>query len=141
MMTRCGHGRRWRLWAPAALALGCLGMGTLGGRDLTAPQVNFTAVFVDRDGTEVRCDRVSAAGQVHLNGLMGRGSLRIPFENIGRVSFAGGGGDTETATVELRNGAPVDLTVRGSLSFYGHTDVGLYQIRARELRSVQFVHE
>jgi len=114
------------------------GMGMTGGRDVINPAVDFKATFTDKDGTKVDCDRVNVGGDVQLEGDMGRGTLRIAFENIRRVEFTGDGHDYRTATVQLKNGKSVTLKVRSSLAFYGQTSVGLYQIRARELQSIAF---
>jgi hypothetical protein len=46
--------------------------------------------------------------------------------------------DTLRAQVELREGSPVSLTVRSSTTFYGQIPSGAYQIRARDLRAVEF---
>ena len=42
------------------------------------------------------------------------------------------------AQVQLREGEPVTLSVRSSTTFYGRVPGGSYQIRARDLRSVDF---
>jgi hypothetical protein len=40
--------------------------------------------------------------------------------------------------VHLKSGESVTLRVRSSLMIYGQTNVGLYQIRARDLQSITF---
>jgi hypothetical protein len=64
----------------------------------------------------------------------------VPFENIARIDMARDGSDRDTlrAQVELREGSPVALTVRSSTTFYGQIPSGAYQIRARDLRAVEF---
>jgi hypothetical protein len=71
---------------------------------------------------------------------LGRGRLRVPFENIARIDVVRDGTDRDTlrAQVELREGSPVALTVRSSTTFYGQTPSGAFQIRARDLRTVDF---
>ena len=46
--------------------------------------------------------------------------------------------DPVRAQVQLREGEPVTLTVRSSTTFYGQTPGGAYQIRARDLKAVDF---
>ncbi|MGH7803033.1 MAG: hypothetical protein ACREQJ_01695, partial [Candidatus Binatia bacterium] len=58
-----------------ALALPLLGMGALGGGGGGAPERNYEAVFVDRDGTKVEAKWVSAGGELALTGELGRGTL------------------------------------------------------------------
>jgi len=126
--------------AVAALATTLLGMGSMGGgREPGAPVRDFHATFVDVDGTSVSADHVSCGGGTTLEGDLGRGRLRIPFENIARIDLGREGSDRDTlrAIVTLREGAPVTLTVRSSTTFYGQIPSGAYQIRARDLRSVE----
>jgi hypothetical protein len=116
-------------------------MGSMGGGgEPGAPVRDFHATFIDVDGTGVSADHVSCGGGTTLEGDLGRGRLRIPFENIARIDLARDGTDRDTlrATVTLREGAPVTLTVRTSTTFYGQIPSGAYQIRARDQRSVEF---
>jgi hypothetical protein len=115
-----------------------LGMGSSGGRDVIQPAMDFHATVVDRDGTKVDVNRVNIGGDVQLEGDMGRGSLRIAFDNIQSVEFAAESHDYSRATIHLKNGESISLRVRNSLMIYGQTTVGLYQIRARDLQSITF---
>lgn len=138
--------RRWRrgagrLLVGAVLALGTMGMGSLGGgRDAGAPMRDYRVTFVDVDGTQVSADHVSVGGDTMLEGDMGRGRLRIPFDNITRIELSPGEGERDRlrAEVTLREGSPVTLSLRSSTTFYGQIPSGAYQIRARDLRSVAF---
>ena len=115
-----------------------LGLGSTGGRDVIHPAVDFRATLVDRDGTSVEVNRLNIGGDVQLEGDMGRGSLRIAFDNIKRIELDANSHDYSKATVLLKNGDSVTLRVRNSLMIYGQTAVGIYQIRARDLQSIQF---
>jgi hypothetical protein len=120
-----------------------LGMGGFGGsRESEAPARDYRATFTDVDGTRIEAGRVTANGEVSLDGDLGRGRLRVPFDNIARISFkpAGTERDRVLADVQLREGAPLTLTLRSSTTFYGRVPSGAYQIRARDLRSVEFTH-
>ena len=48
---------------------------------------DFHATFIDVDGTGVSADHVSCGGGTTLEGDLGRGRLRIPFENIARIDL------------------------------------------------------
>ncbi len=123
------------------LALGIMGMGGLGGgRDTGLPAREFRATFIDADGTRVEATRVTAGGDTNLEGEIGRGRLRVPFDNIGRVRLEAAGEDHDRlkAQVDLREGEPVTLLMRSSTTFYGQTPSGAYQIRARDLKSIDF---
>ena len=115
-----------------------LGMGSMGGRDVIHPAVDFHATLVDTDGTTVEVNRLNIGGDVQLEGDMGRGTLRIAFDNIKRIELSPDSHDFSKATVQLKNGSAVTLRVRNSLMIYGQTTVGIYQIRARDLQSIQF---
>src|SRR6266581_414311 len=122
---------------------GLVGMGGFGGgREEGQPARDFSATFTDVDGTRMTVTRVTSGGDASLEGDLGRGRLRVPFDNIARVTFQPAENDHERvrAEVTLREGEPVALTVRSSTTFYGRTPAGAYQIRARDLKSVEFTH-
>jgi hypothetical protein len=115
-----------------------LGMGTTGGRDVIHPVADFHATLTDTDGIKVQVSRLNIGGDVQLEGDMGRGNLRIAFDNIKSIDFAPDSHDYSRAAVHLKSGESVTLRVRSSLMIYGQTNVGLYQIRARDLQNVTF---
>jgi len=124
------------------LSLGLVGMGGFGGsRQEGLPARDFRATFTDLDGMRTEATRVTSGGDSSLEGELGRGRLRVPFDNIVRVRFepATNERDRVHADVELREGQPITLTLRSSTTFYGRTPAGAYQIRARDLKSVDFM--
>lgn len=123
------------------LALPLLGMGALGGGPSGAPSRNYEGTFVDRDGTKVEAKWITVGGDVSLPGALGRGDLRISFDEIRTVEFSGEAAKDLMARVTLRKGDPVEVKVRGSLAFAGQSRLGAYQIRARDLKSVEFRSE
>ena len=64
-----------------------LGMGSTGGKDVIQPPIDIRAVLTDRDGTKVDLSRFNIDGRVDLEGEMGRGTLRIAFEDIREIEF------------------------------------------------------
>ncbi|HVO27654.1 MAG TPA: hypothetical protein VMW56_28935 [Candidatus Margulisiibacteriota bacterium] len=115
-----------------------LALGSTGGRDVIHPAVDFQATLVDKDGVSVDVNRLNIGGDVQLEGDMGRGNLRIQFDNIASVEFTSESHEYSQTTVHLKNGEAVNMRVRNSLMIYGQTKVGIYQIRARDLRSITF---
>ena len=124
-----------------ALGVGLMGMGGFGGgRDQGLPARDYKAVMTDVDGNRMEVTRVTAGGDVSLEGELGRGRLRVPFDNIARITFkAADERDRVRADVQLREGEPVALTVRSSTTFYGKVPGGAYQIRARDLKTIELV--
>lgn len=122
------------------LALPLLGMGSFGGgREPGLPARDFQATFTDLDGARMSVTRVTAAGDTTLDGELGRGRLKVPFDNIARITFQPiDERDRVRAQVQLRAGEPVTLSVRSSTTFYGQVPGGAYQIRARDLKAVDF---
>jgi hypothetical protein len=124
--------------AIGCLALPLLGMGMLGGGGPTAMERNYEGTFVDRDGTKVDSKWINAGGELFLSGELGRGDLRISFDDIKSITFSGDPAKSLVATVTLRKGERVEMKVRSSLTFAGQTELGRYQIRARDLQAVDF---
>ena len=138
-------GRAARAMGLGLLALGLMGMGALGGggRDTSLPARDFRVTFTDADGTKVEATHASAGGDTSVEGDLGRGRLRVPFDNIAQIRLepVGQERDHVKADITLREGEPVSLTLRSSTTFYGQTPSGAYQIRARDLRSVDFAQK
>jgi hypothetical protein len=126
----------------AVLALALTGMGGLGGTREEAPARDFRATFTDVDGAHIDVGRVTTGTDTTLEGDLGRGRLRIPFDSIERITFKPSGTERDRilADVKLREGEPVTITLRSSTTFYGRVPSGAYQIRARDLRAVEFAH-
>jgi hypothetical protein len=138
-----GHSARCAAWAMtiALLAPGVMGMGGFGGsRDEGLPGREFRGTLTDVDGTRIPVTRLTCGGDASLEGELGRGRLRIPFDNIARITFQPAENDRDRvrAQVQLREGEPITLTLRSSLTCSGRTPGGAYQIRARDLKSVEF---
>jgi hypothetical protein len=141
MRTRVA--RALRLTAGVPVLAGILGMGALGGsHDPGAPVRDVHGRLTDVDGAQVEVTHLTAGGDTTLEGELGRGRLRIPFERIDRIELAPEHDDHDRmrATVTLHDGGPVTLVLRSSTTFYGQLPSGAYQVRARDLRSVDVGH-
>ena len=127
--------------AVVLLASGAMGMGGFGGgREQGLPARDFRATLTDVDGTRIDATALTTGADTSLEGELGRGRLRVPFDNIARIAFqpAENERDRVRAQIQLRQGDPITLTLRSSTTFFGRTPGGAYQIRARDLRSVEF---
>jgi hypothetical protein len=129
--------RRLGSIAAVLVALPLLGMGMLGGGASGALERNYEGTFVDRDGTKVEAKWINAGGELALAGELGRGDIRVSFDNIKSIAFSGDPAKGLVAKVTLRKGDQVELRVRSSLAFSGQTKLGTYQIRARDLASLE----
>lgn len=130
-----------RTGAIALLSLALMGMGGFGGgRETQPPPRDFRAVFTDVDGNRMEVDRVTAGGDTSIEGELGRGRLKVPFDNVGEIAFARSPNERDRvrAEVKLREGEPLTLTIRSSTTFYGRVAAGGYQIRAGDLKSITF---
>ena len=135
--------RMARTAATALLAAGILGMGSFGGGQGTEPPArDFSATLTDTDGLRVEVSRLTTGTDTTFEGDLGKGRLRVPFDNIERITFKASGTERDRmlADVQLRDGGPLTLAIRSSTTFYGRVPSGAYQIRARDLRSVEFAH-
>ncbi len=123
------------------LVVGVLGMGSFGGRDAAAPLADVHARLVDVDGSGIDVTHLTVGGDVTLDGDLGRGRLRVPLDRIARIDVAPTRDDRDRlrATVTLRDGPPVTLVVRSATTFYGQVPSGAFQLRARDVRSVEIV--
>lgn len=126
----------------SALAGGLMGMGALGGGGPGAlPMRDIRATLTDVDGTRIDVNHLTVGGEASMEGDLGRGRLKIALDQVTHVSIEPGGSDRDRlrATLSLRDGAPVNLIVRSSTTFYGQTGSGAYSIRARDLRSIDLL--
>jgi hypothetical protein len=116
-------------------------MGMLGGGSAGVPERNYEGAFVDRDGTRVEAKWINTGGELALTGELGRGTIRISFDDIRSIEFSGGGREPLVARVALRKGEPVEVRIRTSLAFAGQTSLGQYRVRARDLKTVELQPE
>jgi len=124
------------------LALPLFGMGALGGAGgAGTPARNYEGTFVDRDGTKVDAKWINAGGELALAGQLGRGEIRISFDDVKKIQFSGDSEKGLVAKVTLKKGEPVEVKIRSSQSFSGKTKLGAYQIRARDLASLELQSE
>jgi hypothetical protein len=137
--------RAARVAAAGLLGLGVLGMGALGGggRDTGLPPKDFKVALTDVDGTRVEVTHATVGGDTSLEGDLGRGRLRVPFDGITHIRLEPTKEDHDRvkAEIALREGQPVTLTLRSATTFYGQTPSGAFQIRARDLRAVDFAQQ
>lgn len=125
----------------AAVALLCMGMGGLGGfPEGTVPETEarLQADILDRDGTKTSLNQFSMDGKTYLDAWRGQGKLTIPFQHIDIIRFGTVKGDEVKVDATLKSGAVMTLTVRSRAQFYGSTGFGAFQIKSRDVASIDF---
>jgi hypothetical protein len=117
-------------------------MGELGGTapvdKIPAPDKNFTARVVDRQGIESTLSKVSYEGKVFLVGNRGSATVTIPFEKISQLQLQSLEGSEVLAKVFLRDQKSIEIKVAKRAKFYGKAEFGTFQIEMKDLRSINF---
>ena len=123
------------------VALLCMGMGGLGGQpEGTVPEtdVRFQADITDRSGFTTSLNQFSMDGKTYLDAWRGQGKLTIPFQQIDTISFGETKGIEVTVDAKLKSGNVMTLTIRSRAQFYGSTGFGAFQIKSRDVASIDF---
>jgi len=118
-----------------------MGMGGLGGApEGTVPETdeNITARVLDRSGVTTELTRFSMDGKVFLTGQRGNGEITVFFKNIRTLDFDQVAGEHIPAKLQLLSGKALDLEVKKRAVFYGSTGYGAFQIRARDVKRIEF---
>lgn len=122
-------------------ALFCTGMGGLGGLpEGTVPEtdVRIQADVTDRSGTMTSLNQFSMDGKTYLDAWRGQGKLTIPFQQIDTLIFGELKGETVKVDVKLKSGTVMTLALRTRAKFYGSTGFGAFQIRSRDVATLDF---
>jgi hypothetical protein len=123
------------------VALLCMGMGGLGGQpEGTVPEtdVRIQADITDRSGFTTSLNQFSMDGKTYLDAWRGQGKLTIPFQQIDTISFGETKGIEVTVDAKLKSGNVMTLTIRSRAQFYGSTGFGAFQIKSRDVASIDF---
>lgn len=118
-----------------------MGMGGLGGEpEGTVPETdeNIRARILDRSGVMTELTLFSMDGKVFLTGQRGSGEITVFFKNIRELDFNKVVGENIPAKLQLQSGEVLDLEVKKRAVFYGDTGYGAFQIRARDVKKIEF---
>jgi hypothetical protein len=121
-----------------------LGMGELGEKatpidKIPAPEKNFSAAVLDREGVQTTLQSFSLEGKIFVAGKHGSASITVPFDKISEIQFQGQDGSEMGARVILRDQKTVQIKIEKRSKFFGKTDFGTYQVEAKDLKSVRFL--
>ena len=123
------------------VAMLCMGMGGLGGQpEGTVPETEerIQADVKDRGGITTNLSQFSMDGKTYLDAWRGQGKLTIPFQHIDTITFGELKGSEVAVEAKLKSGVVMDLTVRSRAQFYGSTGFGAFQIKSRDVDSIDF---
>ncbi len=123
------------------VALFCMGMGGLGGHpegSVPETDVRIQAEVQDRSGTSINLNQFSMDGKTYLVAWQGQGKLTIPFQHIDTITFEEAKGESVVTAVKLKSGNVMTLKIRSRAQFYGSTGYGAFQIRSRDVYSIDF---
>ena len=124
-----------------AVAMLCMGMDGLGGQpEGTVPEteVRIQADVKDRSGITTNLSQFSMDGKTYLDAWRGQGKLTIPFQHIGTITFGKLKGGEVSVEAKLKSGVVMNMTVRSRAQFYGSTGFGAFQIKSRDVDSIEF---
>ena len=125
----------------AAVAMLCMGMDGLGGLpEGTVPEtdVRIQADIKDRSGITTNLNQFSMDGKTYLDSWRGQGKLTIPFQQIDVIEFGKIKGNVVNVDATLKSGVVMALTVSSRAKFYGSTGFGAFQVKARDVDSIDF---
>ena len=120
-------------------ALGCLGMGGMGG-GIEIPQTtkNFSVVLVDRSGLSISLDRFSCDGNTFFAGKLGMAEASVDFGRIRSVAFEKAEKKMVAAVIHLKDGETVRLLMEDDLACYGAASVADVRILVSDIKSIEF---
>jgi len=124
-----------------AVVLSCMGMGGLGGQpEGTVPEtdVDIQADIKDHDGITTSLSQFSMDGKTYLDAWRGQGKLTIPFQELDSLAFGELKGEEVKVDAKLKSGAVIALSIRSRARFYGSTGFGAFQIKSRDVGSIDF---
>ena len=130
-----------RVWLSGVLIVSCLflvAMGGLGGpARVRAPEPsnNYSATIIDQDNISTGVEKFSFSGQTAISGNVGNGQVSIDFDKIKGITFRLMDKILE-ATVMLKDGKTVSMTLDNGLACYAKLPYGEYKIDVKDIRSI-----
>lgn len=143
MVTRRVAWPRALVLVLAAVWLMGLGGGTgSGGPQIPIPEQNFTATVSDTSGNTLQAKRFTWEGKVYFRAQYGNATVTLPFDKIQSVRVMPAEKSTNPelihASVTLRSGETVDVTIERASKCYGETKFGNYEIFLKDIATITF---
>ena len=116
-----------------------LGMGSMTGDDspdkIPVTEKKFSATFVDQMDVVTTCTDVSMEGKTFIEGIKGKGTYTIPFEEIKSVTFFLQEGELK-GFILLKNNNKDELVLDKEYNVYGRTNSGTFKIGISSLKKM-----
>ena len=126
----------------AAWSLGLGGGDGDSDSSIPIPQRNFTVKVTDAKGQSLEANRFTWEGKVHFRGLFGNATITLPFLKLKSLKVLRGAKaanpDQIAATVVLKSGETVDLSLDSTSKCYGETRFGNYEIFFKDIGEIVF---
>lgn len=111
--------------------MGMSGVGTSAPQNGTA--LSFDATISDTTGTEVKVTSATIDGKTLFQGFLGKGKVRVPFENISRITIK-----DKTACLTLRSSREMcSLKIAETSRIHGTTPYGTYQVSLKDVAWIE----
>ncbi len=118
-----------------------LGMGSMTGNDspdkIPVTEKKFDATFIDQMDVVTECTDVSIEGKTFVEGIKGKGTYTISFEQIKYIAFLSKEGKLK-CSIFLKNNDNDELTLDKDYKVYGRTSSGTFQIDLSDLKKMVF---
>lgn len=122
-------------------ALLCLGMGGLGEREVLTkipkPDRFFNVEVVDAEDVSFQLREFSMGGLTLLPVTVGKAQISLDFAEVSEARLYLQGAHV-LASVRFKNGTNKDFHLDPDLSFYGLTDWGKLNLKAKDIRRITF---
>ena len=128
-----------------AAAAWSLGLGDGGGGSdagIPIPQRNYTVQVTDTKGQTMEAGRFTWEGKVLFRGQLGNATITLPFQKLNSLKVLTGKKtglpDTVAATVSLKSGETVEVSLKSTNKCYGETRFGNYEIFFKDVGEIVF---
>ena len=122
-----------------------LGLGDGGGGSdagIPIPKRNYTVKVTDAKGQSVEAKRFTWEGNVHFRAQLGNATITLPFQKLKSMKVRrgkkSGNPGMMAATVALKTGETVEVSLESTSKCYGETRFGNYEIFFKDIGEIVF---
>ena len=127
---------------PWLLGMNGGGSGDAEGSQVPLPARNYTVTIQDASGNSLAASRFTWEGKTFFRARYGSATVSLPFDKIASVKANPGGVAASTnwspATVTLKTGETIEISLERSSKCFGETKFGGYEIYMKDVASLKF---